>query len=120
MMNSSPSEVVELFTFVEVTRVQYATVVGHFHEVKNSRRKKRKPALLHRDPKAKDPIKAHLLPVLVRLIQNQQNQRRQAKEVEEGKKDKSEQKPEKQRQMVHPFLWRNTQEGRPVQQGASG
>ena len=30
MMNPSPSEIVELFTFVEVTLIQYATVAGHF------------------------------------------------------------------------------------------
>ena len=30
MMNPSPTELVELFTFVEVTLVQYATVAGHF------------------------------------------------------------------------------------------
>ena len=28
-MNPSPTEIVELFTFVEVTLVQYATVAGH-------------------------------------------------------------------------------------------
>ena len=30
MMKPSPTEIVELFTFVEVTLVQYATVAGHF------------------------------------------------------------------------------------------
>ena len=30
MMNPSPSEIVELFSFVEVTWIQYATVAGHF------------------------------------------------------------------------------------------
>ena len=30
MMNPSPSELVELFSFVEVTLIQYATVAGHF------------------------------------------------------------------------------------------
>ena len=30
MMNPSPTEIVELFTFVEVTLAQYATVTGRF------------------------------------------------------------------------------------------
>ena len=30
MMNPSPSEIVEIFTFAEVTLIQYATVAGHF------------------------------------------------------------------------------------------
>ena len=30
MMNPSPTEIVELFVFVEVTLIQYATVAGHF------------------------------------------------------------------------------------------
>ena len=30
MMNPSPTEIVELFSFVEVTLIQYATVAGHF------------------------------------------------------------------------------------------
>ena len=29
IMKPSPAEIVELFTFVEVTLVQYATVAGH-------------------------------------------------------------------------------------------
>ena len=30
MMNPSPTEIVELFSFVEVTLIHYATVAGHF------------------------------------------------------------------------------------------
>ena len=30
MMNPSPTEIAELFSFVEVTLIQYATVAGHF------------------------------------------------------------------------------------------
>ena len=30
MMNPSPTEIVELSSFVEVTLIQYATVAGHF------------------------------------------------------------------------------------------
>ena len=36
MMNPSPTEIVELFSFVEVTLIQYATVAGHFPGVKAS------------------------------------------------------------------------------------
>ena len=36
MMNPSPTEIVELFVFVEVTLVQYATVAGHFPSVNAS------------------------------------------------------------------------------------
>ena len=30
LMNPSPAEIVELFSFVEVTLIQYATIAGHF------------------------------------------------------------------------------------------
>ena len=30
MMNPSPTEIVEIFSFVGVTLIQYATVAGHF------------------------------------------------------------------------------------------
>ena len=30
MMNPSPTEIVELFSFVEATLIQYATIAGHF------------------------------------------------------------------------------------------
>ena len=33
MMNPSPPEIVELFSFVEVTLIQFATVAGHFPRV---------------------------------------------------------------------------------------
>ena len=36
MMNPSPTEIVELFVFVEVTLIQYATVAGHFPSVNAS------------------------------------------------------------------------------------
>ena len=36
MMNPSPTEIVELFVFVEVTLIQYATVAGHFPGVNAS------------------------------------------------------------------------------------
>ena len=100
----SPTEIVELFTFVEVTLVQYATVAGHLPEVaaaavkakptrasqaevvvKNSQSKKHKRALLHQDPKAKDPTGAPLLLVLLRPIESHQSQSRLAREVEKGK-----------------------------------
>ena len=36
MMNPSPTEIVELFVFAEVTLIQYATVAGHFPGVNAS------------------------------------------------------------------------------------
>ena len=36
MMNPSPTEIVDLFVFVEVTLIQYATVTGHFPGVNAS------------------------------------------------------------------------------------
>ena len=36
MMNPSPTEIVDLFVFVEVTLIQYATVAGHFPGVNAS------------------------------------------------------------------------------------
>ena len=46
MMNPSPTEIVDLFVFVEVTLIQYATVAGHFPGVNASSVK----------PKLREPI----------------------------------------------------------------
>ena len=52
MMNPSPTEIVELFSFVEVTLIQYATVAGHFPGVTASSVK----------PKPKKISKAEVIP----------------------------------------------------------
>ena len=51
-MNPNPSEIVELFSFVEVTQIQYATVAGHFPGVTASSIK----------PKPKKTNKAEVTP----------------------------------------------------------
>ena len=89
-MNPSPTEIVELFTFVEVTLVQYATVVGVSQDlqlrqlrqslrrlirlrspVKNHQKKKLRRMLLHQEPKARDPTEVLTLLVLPRMNQRQ-------------------------------------------------
>ena len=50
MMNPSPTEIVELFSFVEVALIQYATVAGHFPGVAVSSVK----------PKGQTSLKWHL------------------------------------------------------------
>ena len=58
-MNPNPTEIVELFTLVEVTRVQYATVAGHLPgvaapTVKATPEKVNKVEVTHEEPPKED------------------------------------------------------------------
>ena len=60
MMNPSPSEVVELFelfTFVEVTLIQYATVAGHFPGVAGASAKTKPEKINKLEVAVEDPPK---------------------------------------------------------------
>ena len=59
IMNPSPTDIVELFTFVEVTLVQYATDAGHLHGVsaaaaKVKPKKVNKVEVVQEEPPKKD------------------------------------------------------------------
>ena len=132
MMNPSPSEIVELFSFVEVALIQYATVAGHFPEVTASSVK----------PKPKKINKAEVTPEESTKEETQANatapttpkpkakgqargtsQTSPAKvetkppEVKkggkggEGKRGKSEPRPEKRKQQCIPFFRGTCQKG---------
>ena len=63
MMNPSPTEIVELFVFVEVTLIQYATVAGHFpgvnaSSVKPKPKKANKVEVTSDEPKGETQINA--------------------------------------------------------------
>ena len=60
-MNPSPTEIVELFVFVEVTLIQYATVAGHFlnaSSVKPKPKKANKVEVTSDEPKEQTQINA--------------------------------------------------------------
>ena len=98
MINPSPSEIVELFTFVEVALIQYATVAGHFPGVAaaSAKTKKKKVNKLEAaaeeppkqdaqanavtpKPKARDKDEADLLLVLPRMNLSHLRLRKEAK-----------------------------------------
>ena len=101
MMNPSPSDIVELFSFVEVTLIQYATVAGHFPgvtassvkpkpkkankaevPVKSHPRKKLRRMPLHQvrpSQRLKGKHEAHLRPALPKLKPNRLKPRKEAK-----------------------------------------
>ena len=63
MMNPSPTEIVELFVFVEVTLIHYATVAGHFpgvsaSSVKPNPKKANKVEVTSDEPKGETQINA--------------------------------------------------------------
>ena len=63
VMNPSPTEIVELFSFVEVTLIQYATVAGHFPgvtaaSVKPKPKKANKVEVTTDEPKGEPQINA--------------------------------------------------------------
>ena len=63
MMNPSPTEIVELFVFVEVTLIQYATVAGHFpgvnaSSVKPKPKKVNKVEITSDEPKGEPQVNA--------------------------------------------------------------
>ena len=63
MLNPSPMEIVELFSFVEVTLIQYATVAGHFpgvtaSSVKPKPKKVNKVEVATDEPKGETQVNA--------------------------------------------------------------
>ena len=62
-MNPSPTEIVDLFVFVEVTLIQYATVAGHFpgvsaSSVKPKPKKANKVEITSDEPKGDTQVNA--------------------------------------------------------------
>ena len=61
LMNPSPTEIVDLFTFVEVTLTQDATVAGHFPEVAAASAKAKPKRVNKVDVAAEEPLKEETL-----------------------------------------------------------
>ena len=125
-MNPSPTEIVELFSFVEVTLIQYATVAGHFPGVAASsvkpKPKKANNVEVPVDeppkgetqvnatvpttprPKPKAQAKGSPQPSPAKVESKPQDARRGGKGGGKGKRGKSEPRTEKRRQQCIHFF----------------
>ena len=102
IMNPNPANIVELFTFVEVTLVQYATVTGHLPGITaastNVKHKKaRKVEVVLEEPHGEEPLKAG----------ETKTSGQGGKSSGKGKKGKS----EKRNQQCIPFFRGNCKKG---------
>ena len=105
MMISSPTEIVELFSFVEVTLIQYATIAGHFRGVTASSVK----------PKPKKVNKVEVAPE-ESINETQANATTPTTPRPKAKgQAKGNSQDRKEETAVHPFLLRNMSERRSMQ-----
>ena len=133
MMNPSPTEIVELFVFVEVTLIQYATVAGHFPSV-NASSVKPKPKKANKveitsdepnkgethinattpttpRPKAKAQPKAYPQGTPARVEPKPPENKKEGKGSGKGKRGKSEPRVEKRKQQCIHFFRGTCQKG---------
>ena len=132
LMNPSPAEIVELFSFVEVTLIQYATVAGHFptataasvkakpkkankvevstEEVKNETQANATGPITPR-PKPKSQPKNTAQPTPPKTEPKPQEQGKGGKSAGKGKRGRSESRPEKRRQQCIYFFKGTCQRG---------
>ena len=83
MMNPSPTEIVELFVFVEVTLIQYAAVAGHFPGV-NASSVKPKPKKVNKVEVTSDEDKASPQSAPAKVENKPPETRRKVKVVEQA------------------------------------
>ena len=132
LMNPSPAEIVELFSFVEATLIQYATVAGHFpsatvasvkakpkkankaevpiEEVKNETQVNATGPVTPR-PKPKGQPKSSAQPVSPKIEPKPQEQNKGGKSSGKGKRGRSESRPEKRKQQCIYFFRGDCQRG---------
>ena len=133
MMNPSPTEIVELFVFVEVTLIQYATFAGHFPGV-NASSVKPKPKKANKveitsdepskgetqinattptapRPKPKAQPKAYPQSTPARVETKPPENKKEGKGSGKGKHGKSEPRMEKRKQQCIHFLRGTCQKG---------
>ena len=132
MMNPSPTEIVELFVFVQVTLIQYATVAGHFpgvsaSSVKPKPKKANKVEVASDEskgdvqvnattpttprPKPKAQAKASPQATPPRVENKPPEARREGKGSGKGKRGKSEPRVEKRKQQCIYFYRGTCQRG---------
>ena len=133
LMNPRPTEIVELFSFVEATLIQYATVAGHFpsaaaasvkakpkrankvevpaEEVKSETQANATGPITPR-PKAKVQPKNAAQPTPPKTEQKPPEQNKGGKGSGKGKRGRSESRLEKRNQLVHLLLQRKLSTGR--------
>ena len=132
MMNPSPTEIVELFSFVEVTLIQYATIAGHFPSA-NASSVKAKPKKVNKaeipvedpkgepqvnatvpttpKPKAKAQAKSNAQPTPPKMEAKPPEQKKGGKGNGKGKRGRSEPRPEKRKQQCIYFFRGTCQRG---------
>ena len=110
MMNPSPTEIVELFSFVEVTLIQYATVAGHFPGVTASSVKP-KPKKVKPRPKATGQAKGNSQISPAKVESKSPDARKGGKSGGKGKRGKSEPGTEKRKQQCIHFYRGTCQRG---------
>ena len=132
LMNPSPTEIVELFSFVEATLIQYATVAGHFpsataasvkakpkkankvetptEEVKSETQANATGPITPR-PKAKVQPKNAAQPTPPKTEQKPPEQNKGGKGSGKGKRGRSESRLEKRKQQCIYFFRGNCQRG---------
>ena len=131
-MNPSPAEIVELFSFVEVTLIQYATIAGHFpsanvSSVKAKPKKANKvelPVEESKDepqvnatvpttprPKAKAQAKSNVQSTPPKSDTKPPDQKKGGKGNGKGKRNRSETRPEKRKQQCIYFFRGTCQRG---------
>ena len=136
MMNPSPTEIVELFSFVEATLIQYATIAGHFpsanaSSVKAKPKRANKVELPAEDskgetqanatvpttprpkPKAQPKSSAQPVPMITppKTEAKPPEQRKGGKGNGKGKRGRSESRPEKRKQQCIYFFRGTCQRG---------
>ena len=132
MMNPSPTEIVELFSFVEVTLIQYATIAGHFPSA-NASSAEAKPERVSKTeipmedpkgepqvnatvpttpkPKAKAQAKSNAQPTPPKIEAKPPDQKKGGKGNGKGKRGRSESRPEKRKQQCIYFFRGTCQRG---------
>ena len=132
LMNPSPAEIVELFSFVEATLIQYATVAGHFpsatvasikakpkkankaevpiEEVKSETQVNATGPVTPR-PKPKGQPKSSAQPTPPKMEPKPQEQTKGGKGGGKGKRGRSESRPEKRKQQCIYFFRGSCQRG---------
>ena len=131
-MNPNPAEIVELFSFVEVTLIQYATIAGHFPSA-NASSVKAKPKKVNKvelpvegskdepqinatvpttpRPKAKAQAKSNAYPTPPKPEVKPPDQKKGGKGNGTGKRSRSETRPEKRKQQCIYFFRGTCQRG---------
>ena len=103
MMNPSPTEIVELFSFVEATLIQYATIAGHFPSA-NASSVKAKPKRANKVESPAEDSKGEPQANAIVPTTPRPKPKAQPKGNGKGKRGRSESRPERRKQQCIYFF----------------